>query len=91
MANAARDNNSEPTLLGTSSADGTTPIRVRVNPSTGAMQVNDAITGSNLSGNIAARDSNNIPVLMGVSSVDGVTPTPIYADATTGELLIDSS
>lgn len=34
MANAARDDNFVPTLLGASSADGSTPVRVYANPTT---------------------------------------------------------
>lgn len=37
MADAARDGNRTPAILGVSSADGTTPVRIYVNPATGAM------------------------------------------------------
>lgn len=91
MANAARDANYVPTLLATSNADGATPMRVYVDPSTHAIATDDNTTGSDLSGNVASRDANYVPVLMGVSSVDGVTPTAVYGNPATGELLIDST
>lgn len=91
MSNAKKDNNNVDTLLVTSNGDGTTPVLVQVNPSTGAVSTSDGSTGSDLSGNNAARDANYVPVLMGVSSVDGVTPTPVYGDPATGEILIQST
>jgi len=91
MANAARDANYVPTLLATDNADGSTPMRVYVDPTAHSLDVDDDTTGSDLSGNIASRDANYVPVLMGVSSVDGVTPTAIYGDPATGKLLIDST
>lgn len=91
MAQTARDDNGYPTALATSSTDGSTPIRLQVNPSTKALLAEDDVTGTDLSDNIATRDENNYPVLMGVSSADGVTPTAIYADPVTGKLLIKST
>lgn len=90
MANATRDDNYVPVVLATSSSDGVTPLRVKVNASTHVLMVSDNTTGSDLSGNNAARDANYVPVLMGVSSADGITPTPIYVN-TDGQLLIDST
>jgi len=90
MAQAPRDNNRIPTVLGTSSADGTTPITLWADPSTHAILSSDAETGSDLSGDIGARDNNGEPVIMAVSSADGVTPTPVYIDAD-HKLLIKST
>ena len=42
MANAYRDQNNVPTLIGVSSVDGVTPIRVKVDPATGRMLVDNA-------------------------------------------------
>lgn len=91
MADAPRDNNNVPTMLGTSATDGSTPVPVKADPTTHAIWVDDAATGSDLSGDVAARDANGVTVLMGVSSADGVTPTPIYVRASDGYLLVDSS
>ena len=90
MANAAKDNNGVPTLIGASSADGSTPVRVKVDAGTNIIQTDDDTTGSDLSGDVAGRDDNGVPFLMGVSEVDGVTPVEIYVNAS-GELLIDST
>ncbi len=89
--NSKRDNNQITTILGTSSADGSTPVPITVNSVTHGIKIDDGITGSDLSGEIASRDENGVTVLMGVSSDDGVTPVPIYADESTGALLIKSS
>lgn len=88
MAEASRDNNQIPTLLGTSNADGTTPVKIRVVDADHTICVDIGTTGSDLSGDDASRDANGVPVMMGVSSVDGVTPVPIYADPVTGALLV---
>lgn len=90
MADAKRDDNQEPTILGTSNADGSTLVRIKVDATTHVLQVDDNTTGSDLSGDNALRDNNLVTVLMGVSSVDGVTPVQIYADPSNGKLLINS-
>lgn len=91
MAQAKRDSNFIPTLLGTSNADGTTPVAIKANPSTHVISVSDGTTGSDLSGDIASRDANAIPVFLAVSEADNTTPVAVYADPATGELLIDST
>jgi hypothetical protein len=91
MTDAKRDGNQIPTELGTSNADGTTPLRLEADPTTHAMTVDDGATGSDLSGDIAARDNNSVTVLMAVSSADGVTPCPVYIDLGTKKLLIKST
>ena len=91
MAEAKRDANSIETLIATSNADGSTPVKVTVDPTTHELKTSDGTTGSDLSGDIAARDNNGIPVMMGVSSADGVTPTPIYANPATGAILVKST
>lgn len=90
MTQAKKDDNQVNTMIGASSSDGTTPINVKVNPTSHIVQVSDNGSGIDLSGNIASRDENFVPVLMGVSSADGVTPTAIYVD-TNGNLLIKST
>lgn len=90
MAQAPRDQNLVPTILGTSSADGTTPLVVKASPTTHAINVSDGTTGTDLSGDIAARDQNFVPVWLAVSEIDGTTPVPVYVDAS-GNLLVDSN
>lgn len=89
MANASRDENNVPTLLGVSSTDGATVIPIGVTV-VHKLKVADGTTGSDLGPTNAKRDQNNVPTLMGVSSVDGVTPVPIYSDDM-GHLLIDTN
>ncbi len=90
MANAYRDENSVPTLLGTLNTTGTSLVRVKANSVTHALKVSDGITGSNHGPTNALRDENEVPGLLAVSSVDGVTPVSVYTDSS-GNLLIQST
>lgn len=91
MANAVKDDNYIPTLIAVSDTDGSTPIRVRSDPTLKALLISNASTGSDLSGDRAYRDNNNITTMLVISESDGITPTPVYADASTGKLLVDST
>lgn len=88
MTEAKRDNNGIPVILGASSADGSTPVPIKVDPTTHIMVTDVMMTGSDLSDENAKRDANSITTLLGVSSVDGVTPVPIYANPSTGGLFL---
>lgn len=90
MANAKYDNNQIPTMLGTSNADGETPILIKADLATNSVLISDNTSGSDLSDDIASRDDNGNPVMM-VVSTDGITPIAIYADPTTGALLTKST
>lgn len=90
MTDAKKDSNQVPVMLATSNADGTTPLPIRVNPTTHAIVNDDNTTGSDLSGDNAKRDNNGEPVMLGVSSADGLTPTPIYGNPSGGKLLVNS-
>lgn len=88
MANAARDDNHVPVLLGASSVDAT-PVMAELNPVTGKLLI--AITNESVTavvGTVAARDDNHVVSAYGVSSVDGTTPVPIHATPG-GKLLLD--
>lgn len=91
MTNAKRDNNHIAITLGTSNADGSTPLMLPVDPTTHALETSDNTTGSDLSGDDASRDDNYSTVMMGVSSADGITPVPIYIDSLTNKLLVQST
>ncbi len=103
MVNAYRDENSVPTLIAASNADGQTIVRVLANPTNHALKVDDASTGSDAGNNSnnAQKDENSVPVLICVSSetttvggvnfIQGITPVEVYADPATGMLLIDSN
>lgn len=90
MANAVKDENGTNSLIAVSSADGTTIVRVQVNPTNNRLKVSDGSTGSDKGPTYALRDQNDVPVILGVSSADGKTLVPIYADSL-GNLLIKST
>lgn len=90
MANASRDGNRVPTILGALSTDGVTPTLITANPSTHVLDVIDGTTGSDLSDAPAIRDANRVTGLMAVSEADGITPIPLYVNAS-GELLTSST
>ncbi len=90
MTNAHRDNNHIPVILAISSADGSTPIQIKADPSTHAILTSDGDTGSDLTGDEAERDDNVVTTLLAASESDGVTPVPLYAN-TDGEILTKST
>lgn len=91
MADAKRDQNNVPTLLGVLESDGETLVRVEVNvASNNSLSVRDDSTGTDYGPSISPRDNNYVPALLAVSSVDGVTPVVVYATAD-GKLLINSN
>ena len=90
MTEAKKDQNSIPVTLGTSDADGITPLPIQADPSTHELYTDDNTTGSDLSDDIARRDNNGQTVLMATSSTDGITPVPVYIDSVAGKFLINS-
>lgn len=90
MAQAPRDQNRVPTLLGVLNTNGTTPTVVLANPSIHALMVEDNSTGSDFGGHNAVRDENRVPVLLAVSSSDGRTIVPVYVNSS-GQLLMQST
>lgn len=90
MANASRDENSVPTILGVLNTTGTSLVRIKGSSSTHALQVSGGTSGSDNGPTNALRDENSIPGLMAVSSADGVTPVPLYVDSS-GSLLIQTT
>ena len=90
MARASKDNNNISTILGTLNSDGSTPVPIKVDPTTHELQAADGTTGSDNSDDIADRDDNMVTVMLGVSNADGVIPVALYANSD-GKLLIDST
>ena len=90
MSNAERDDNNVPSILGVLNTDGETVTRVKANPSTHALAVNNNTTGSDNGPDHALRDENFVPTLLAVSSADGATLIPLYVDSD-GKLLIDET
>lgn len=91
MTSAPRDNNHVPVELGTSNADGITPLVFKADPVTHRLKVSIASTGSSISITNANRDANRVPVVMAVSKSDNSTPLPIYMDSSTNALLTTTS
>lgn len=74
MANAPRDNNRVPTLLGTSSTDGTTPIPIYADPTTHRLKVDVAVSGSDINSHITVdtfTSTNNQTVFTASQTVIG--------------------
>lgn len=90
MSNAERDDNNVPSILGVLNTDGETAARVKANPSTHSLAVNNNTTGSDNGPDRALRDENFVPTMLAVSSADGTTLVPLYVDAD-GKLLIDQT
>lgn len=90
MAQAPRDQNRIPALLGTLNTDGITPTVVYANASTHALSVSDGTTGSDLGNDNAPRDQNMVPALLAVSSADGITPVPVYTNSS-GQLMVQTT
>lgn len=90
MAEAIKDNNKVPTIMGVLNTDGTTPTRLTADPATHILQVMNDITGSDLGTDNASRDNSGIPTSLAVSSVDEATPVLLYVDSN-GFLLVDAS
>jgi hypothetical protein len=88
MTNAVRDNNGVTALLGTSSADGVTTMRVLANPTTHAAKISNGTTGSDVGNDNSSRDDNYTTTIMAVSATDGVTPVPIFLNSSNNALLV---
>lgn len=89
MTALPRDNDRTTVIAGVLDSDGLTIKPIYANPSTHALKVANAATGSSQAGNSAIRDENRITTMMAVST-DGVTLIPLYADSS-NNLLIKST
>ena len=90
MAQAARDNNHIPTMIGVLNTDGTTPTRVQADPDTHFVKASDAATGSDAGNKRAYRDNNNVTTLVAESSAGDGVIINLYVDSS-GRLLIQST
>ena len=91
MAQAARDQNRIPTLLGVSEDDAITPVAIWADPVTHQLSTEIVMDANDISDNTnARRDQNRITTLLGVSSEDGITPVVIYADPVTHTLFTEN-
>lgn len=88
--NASKDENFTNSITAVLNTDGTTIIRVQIDPTTHRLKADDNTTGTDRGPVNVPRDGNNVPTLFAVSSSDGVTPVALYADST-GKLLTQST
>lgn len=88
MAQAKRDQNRIPTLIGVSTVDGTTPLPVFANPTTHALTASLSVGIMPLEDK-ASIDENRVKSLLGVSSVDEITPIPIGVNSSDNGLLME--
>lgn len=89
-AQAYRDENGVPTIIAALNTNGSTVTRIKANPTTHGISINDNTTGSDHGPTNDLRDDNFVPCLMAVSNSDGFTPVVCYSDSS-GNLLIDST
>lgn len=90
MANAYRDENSIPTIIGIRNTDGSTITRIKANPTNHRMSISDGNTGTDHGPTNDARDENDVTCFMAVSSGDGQTPVVLYVNSS-NQLLIQST
>lgn len=83
MAQAKRDENFVPTLIGVSSSDGTTPVTVYVDPTTHRLKVDLAGAGSGTVQTVAIASANGFA---GTSDADPNNPTLTLTTTITGIL-----
>lgn len=92
MAEAKRDQNHVPTMLATSSTDGTTTLPIYANPANNnGLSVDSTTVPTDKSDGIGDRDQNHVVAFMAVSAVDGVTPVEVYANPVGNKLYIQTS
>ena len=93
MTDAYRDENSRPTLICASSADGQTIVQIVADPTTHGLKVDDNTTGSDNgnNGGSAMLDQNGVPVMTALSSDGDGAIVEVYGDPATNSILIDSN
>jgi hypothetical protein len=89
--NAAIDNNSNPTMLGSVTTDPTKTAKLYSDPYVHSLVVSDSTGGTGYGGTSAPRDGNQNTAILAVSSADGVSPVAIYINPNLHELLINSN
>ena len=92
MSNAYRDENSQPTIIAVSLADGKTIVQGQAHPTKHALEVDDNTTGSDNGNNLgnAMLDENSVPVWLAESSDGSGNLVEVYANSETNKILVDS-
>ncbi len=91
MVNATRDQNRVPALIGLSSVDGVSLVRIAVNPVNGKVKMEFGSSVSAVVAQNAARDQNHITTIAGVSSSDNTIFIPLSVNPATGAILAKST
>lgn len=89
MANAQKDDNGYPTIIGISCVDGITPVQVVFNSTNNGMMRDTTTVISVVPQEIKQLDDNSVPIAKGVSSADLKTILPWYVNPATGAVLTD--
>ena len=88
MAETKFDDNQVPVMMGVLNTDGATPTRIKIDPSTHILAVDDDSTGSDAGKDLAARDNGGNPVLIATDASGNIIN--LYVDSS-GNLLIKST
>jgi hypothetical protein len=104
MADAKRDENRVPTLLGVSSTDGTTPLKAEITAATGRLRVDSLLTaGTAITGKVYITDGtndvdvlsyeneNSLKVVFGHAQHNSIHLDAENVQTTTGYVLVDLS
>lgn len=91
MENSAQDQNFVKSLIASQNNASVLPARLRAEPISHSLAIDDGTSGTDFGPVNAARDGNDVTCIMAVSSADGITPVALYVDAITKALLINSS
>ena len=76
-------------MIGLSSTDGVTPVRIKLNASSGGLMIDTTTTIGFTPRNCSKMDENDVPTRTGISSVDGTTIIPVFVNPSTGAVLVD--
>ena len=93
MSNSKLDQNSRPTIICASSADGITIVPIQADTTNHGVLFDDNTTGSdngNNGGN-AMIDENHIPVWTALASDGSGDIVEVYGDVATGKILVNSN
>lgn len=93
MSNAKLDDNSRPTIICASNADGKTIVQIQADPTNHGLQIDDNTTGSDAgnNGGKAMLDENSIPVWTALSNAGDGAIVEVYGDPATHKVLINSN
>lgn len=89
MVDVMHDNNGYAAWTGLSSSDGVTPIRIKINASTGGMLIDTTTAIAFTPRACSKNDGNMIPTRTGVSTSNSNIIVPLFVNPATGAVLVD--